>query len=63
MNKFLDFFHFCRLALPIIVRKEMCGALGMLSKLFERLHMEDVSQPVKASKGRRADTEPAGGFS
>ena len=41
----------------------MCDALGILSKLFEWLHMKDVvSQPVKASSGRRADTEPVGRF-
>ena len=41
----------------------MCGDLRILFKLFEWLLMEDVSQPVKVSKGRRAGTQPAGRFS
>ena len=56
-----SFIFLLRLALPLSVRKESCVALGILSKLFEWLHMKEVvSQPVKASKGRRADTEPVG---
>ena len=59
-----SFVFFLLLALPLQARKEACGALGTLSKLFEWVYVEDVvSQPVEASKGRRADAEPVGRFS